>query len=591
MGMGRELGVGSREKLSGARILVESLIEQGVEVVFGYPGGAVIDIYDELYLCQDRIRHVLVSHEQHAAHAADGYARSTGKTGVCLATSGPGATNLVTGIATAFVDSVPIVAITGNVSMPLLGKDSFQEVDIAGITMPIVKHNWIVEDVNDLARIICEAFIVASSGRSGPVLVDIPKDVISAFCVYNGLTSRENLMAVVDGRAGRLLEKTRRKTFTDTDIERAAELIKNSKRPLFFAGGGVINSGANAELQKLAELLGAPVALSLMGMGAFPREHSLCTGLIGMHGTEASRKALQKSDLLIAAGARFSDRVTSSAQRFARNAKIIHIDIDKAEIDKNVKTDVYIAGDLKTVLELLIKKIPKGLPTEWGDDLNQWKSSIKSGSKGESGKHNDHKRVNRRQKSVLHPCFVIQETARALGENTIAVTDVGQHQVWTAQFFPFKKPRTFLSSGGMGTMGYGMGAAAGAKIANPDTPVALFTGDGCFRMNSAEMATLVKYKLPVLIIIFNNKTLGMLRQWQNRFHEARYSETDLDNLGPDFIKLAEAYEISGFRAASETDFLNALEKSVELLASGKPALIEAIISKDEKALPMLVDIK
>jgi acetolactate synthase-1/2/3 large subunit len=554
---------------TGARVLIESLIEQGVDTVFGYPGSAVLHIYDELYLHKDRIRHILVSHEQHAAHAADGYARSSGRVGVCLATSGPGATNLVTGIATAFADSVPIVAITGNVSVPLLGKDSFQEVDIAGITMPIVKHNWIVEDVRDLAEIIREAFIIAQTGRPGPVLIDIPKDISAALCDYKGEVGSG---FTAKNRAMRLLEKTTRETFTAADIERAAALIESSKRPMLYAGGGVIISGASWELIKLAELLNAPVAVSLMGMGAFPYNHRLYTGLIGMHGTAASNKAVQNSDLLIAIGARFSDRVTSSVERFARNAKIIHIDIDPAEINKNVRADAFIVGDAKTVLSQLVKKINARVTTEWSGEISAWKSEIPK----------DHHR-----KADLHPRFIIQETAKTFGEKAIVVTDVGQHQIWTAQFYPFKNPRSFLSSGGMGTMGYGMGAAVGAKIANPGSPVILFSGDGCFRMNSAEMATFVKYGLPALIIIFNNATLGMLRQWQKLFYESRYSQTDLENRGPDFVKLAAAYGVSGFHAHNEASFLDALKKSARLLESGKPALIEALIDKDERVVPMV----
>ncbi|MDR0324396.1 MAG: biosynthetic-type acetolactate synthase large subunit [Treponema sp.] len=563
-------------KYSGARILIESLIEQGVDTIFGYPGGAVLNIYDELYRYKDRIRHILVSHEQHAAHAADGYARSSGKPGVCLATSGPGATNLVTGIATAFVDSIPVVAITGNVSAPLLGKDSFQEVDIAGITMPIVKHNWIVEDVCDLVKIIREAFVVAKTGRPGPVLIDIPKDISSRICEYHG---NSDYYLSANGRAIRLLKKTNRETFTEADIEKAAALIKDSKRPMLYAGGGVIHSGAGAELVKIAELLNAPVALSLMGMGAFPSEHPLYTGLIGMHGSAASNKAVQEADLLIAAGARFSDRVTNSVRRFAHNAKIIHIDIDPAEINKNFAADISIVGDLKVVFGRLIKKIPAKTSSdvktsfEWNGKIEKWKAQTP--------------KVNK-NKADLQPCFVIQETANALGEKAIVVTDTGQHQIWTAQFYPFKRPRSFLSSGGMGTMGYGLGAAAGAKLANPASPVVLFTGDGSFRMNCAEMATLVKYELPVLIVIFNNRALGMLRQWQNFSFDSNYSETDLETRGPDFVKLAAAYGVQGLRAADEPSFLEALEKALPILDSGKPALIEAIIGKDEKVAPMTI---
>ena len=559
-------------KYTGARIVIESLVEQGVDTVFGYPGGAVLHIYDELYRQQDRIRHVLVSHEQHAAHAADGYARSSGRVGVCLATSGPGATNLVTGIATSYIDSVPVVAITGNVSTLLLGKDSFQEVDIAGITMPIVKHNWIVKDVNDLAEVIREAFIVAKSGRPGPVLVDIPKDITTAAAEWKQSVDCTNAGSFAfDGRPGRLAERGRRKTFSDADITQAAALITNARRPVLYAGGGVVLSGAVPELKKLAELLNAPVALSLMGMGAFPHNHRLCTGLIGMHGTAASNKAVQKSDLLIAIGARFSDRVTSQVEKFARKAKILHLDIDPAEINKNIQTDAFVAGNLKTILARLIQKIPAAA-TDWNTEIDSWKAVIPK----------DHHR-----KTNLHPRLVITQTALALGSKAIAVTDVGQHQMWTAQFFPFNRPRTFLSSGGMGTMGYGLGAALGAKIANPRRPVVLFTGDGCFRMNCGEMATLVYYKLPVLIIIFNNNTLGMVRQWQDFFYGGRYCQTDLSGRGPDFIKLSDAYGVSAYRADDSASFLNALQKSLKILAAGKPAVIEAIIDKDERVLPMV----
>jgi acetolactate synthase-1/2/3 large subunit len=550
---------------TGAQILVESLIQQGVDTIFGYPGAAVLHIYDELYKQRKRIRHILVSHEQHAAHAADGYARSSGRPGVCLATSGPGATNLVTGIATAAIDSVPMVAITCNVSVPLLGKDSFQEVDIAGVTMPIVKHNWIVKDILDLAEVIREAFVVAQSGRPGPVLIDIPKDLCSAVCEWES-SPRTN------GYAGRLIDRNRRETFTDTDIENAAALLREAKRPVLYSGGGVVLSGASAELKKLAELLNAPVALSLMGMGAFPHDHRLCMGLIGMHGTAASNKAVQKSDLLIALGARFSDRVTSQVEKFAHGARILHIDIDPAEINKNIQVDAFVTGDLKTVLTRLIQKLPAKISSAWGDEIDEWKKVFP---------RDYHRRT------ALHPRFVIQETAKALGAKAIAVTDVGQHQIWTAQFFPFNRPRSFISSGGMGAMGFGMGAAMGAKIANPDNPVALFSGDGCFRMNSAEMATMVHYKLPVLIIIFNNRTLGMVRQWQNFFFAGRYSETDLDDRGPDFIKLADAYSVPAYRAVDEISFTDSLEKSLSAISTGKPALIETIIDKDERVLPMV----
>jgi acetolactate synthase-1/2/3 large subunit len=559
-------------KFTGAKILVESLIKNGVDTIFGYPGSAVLNIYDELYKCKDRIRHILVSHEQHAVHAADGYARSSGKVGVCLATSGPGATNLVTGIATAFVDSIPVVAITGNVDTSLLGKDSFQEVDIAGITMPVVKHNWIVDDVCELENIVHEAFIVAKSGRPGPVLIDIPKDISGAVCEFD-LSSCDNFGNPAKGsRAWRLLEKTRRETFTETDIEKVVSLIKDSKRPMIYSGGGVISSGAAGEVKKIAELLNAPVALSLMGMGAIAHDHPQCAGLIGMYGFAASNKAVQKTDLLIVLGARFSDRVTNGAQKFAKNAKIIHIDIDPAEVNKNIYADAAVTGDLKAVLSALFKKIPADFCAEWDSEIEKWKSQTPK---------------ERYRKTALHPGFVIQETAKALGEKAIVVTDVGQHQIWTAQFYPFKKMRSFISSGGMGTMGFGLGAAAGVKTANPKAPVVLFTGDGSLRMNSAEMATLVKYGLPVLIIVFNNRALGMLRQWQNISYNSNYYETSLDDRGPDFVKLAAAYDTAGFRVTDKSSFLETLGKSLNLLAAGSPVLIETIIDKDEKTLPML----
>ncbi|MCL2243964.1 MAG: biosynthetic-type acetolactate synthase large subunit [Treponema sp.] len=563
---------------TGARILIESLIENGVDTIFGYPGGAVLNIYDELEKNKDRIRHILVSHEQHASHAADGYARSTGRTGVCLATSGPGATNLVTGIATAFADSIPVIAITGNVGIPLLGKDSFQEVDIAGITMPVVKHNWIVKDVRSLSQIIHEAFIVALSGRPGPVLIDIPKDVSSSLCDYN--EPHGNGQAFKD-RAERLLKRTKQETFSEEDIEKTADMINNSGRPLIYAGGGVIHSDAAAELKKLAEHINAPVALSLMGMGAFPQEHPLCTGLTGMHGSNASNKAMQKSDLIIVIGARFSDRVTGSAGKFAHNAKIIHIDIDPAEINKNIYVNAFIAGDIKKALGRLLadkrlKNKSSGPLNEWNEEINRWKSAVP---------RDKPRRKTSADNKNLSPRLIIEKTAKVLGDKAIVVTDVGQHQIWVAQYYPFKNPRSFLSSGGMGTMGFGMGAAIGAKIANPQATVALFTGDGSFRMNCAEMSTLVKYSLPVLIIILNNSALGMLRQWQNSFYNSCYSQTDLENLGPDFIQLAAAYNVSGFRVTDEPELISALGKCAEIIKGGRPALIEAVIDKDEKVIP------
>jgi acetolactate synthase-1/2/3 large subunit len=583
---------------TGARILIEALIEQGVDTVFGYPGGSVLNIYDELYRYRHKIRHILVSHEQHAAHAADGYARSTGRVGVCIATSGPGATNLVTGIATAAMDSVPLVAITGNVPTGLLGKDSFQEVDIAGISMPIVKHNWIVKKVEDLAEVIREAFIVASSGRPGPVLVDIPKDITALVSEWVPLAgpdrpepagpepnspgpddtesnSAASRGAAPAARARRLVERSRRATFTPEDIDRAAALLMEARRPVLYAGGGVIISGASGELAALAERLNAPVALSLMGIGSFPQDHRLCTGLIGMHGAVASNKAAQKADLLVALGARFSDRVTSRTDMFAKTAGVLQFDIDPAEVNKNVPVRACVVGDLKETLTLLLKKLPHRLATDWNGEIEKWKTHVpQTHTREAAGRHR------------LHPRFIIEETARLLGRDAIVVTDVGQHQMWAAQFYPARRPRSFLTSGGLGTMGYGLGAAVGAKIGNPRRPVALFTGDGCFRMNCAEMGTLSGQGLAVLIIVFNNSTLGMVRQWQSFFYQGRYSETDLGP-SPDFVKLAEAYGVPGRRAEDRRTFTTALSRAGEDLAAGRSALIDVIIDKDEKVLPMV----
>ncbi|GHV77726.1 acetolactate synthase [Spirochaetia bacterium] len=581
---------------TGARILIEALIEQGVDTVFGYPGGAVLFIYDELFKQKDRIRHILVSHEQHAAHAADGYARSSGKTGVCIATSGPGATNLVTGIATAAMDSVPLVAITGNVATGILGKDSFQEVDIAGITMPIVKHNWIVKEVNALAETVREAFMVAQSGRPGPVLIDIPKDItsrlgewiplksngkgpvkhiesISADTLVSGIIPEEELLGA---RARRLAERNRRPTFSDEDIGHAVSLFKAAKRPVIYAGGGVVISDAGNELTALAERLNAPVALSLMGVGALSREHRLYTGLIGMHGTVASNKAVQKADLLVAVGARFSDRVTSRADDFAKGAKVLHLDIDPAEVNKNVAAHAWVVGDIKKIIVKLLKALPKQMNNEWGEDIEKWKGKVPEG----------YYPANHSGGSTLHPRFILEESAKRLGPDALVATDVGQHQIWTAQFYPFTRSRSFITSGGLGTMGFGLGAAIGAKIANPKRPVVLFTGDGSFRMNCGELATLTNYRLPILIVIINNRVLGMVRQWQNLFYEERYSETTLDR-PPDFVKLAEAYGLRGYGAENAKTFVEALDLAMKDIAGGSPALLDAHISPDEKVLPMV----
>jgi len=572
---------------TGARILMESLLMQNVDTVFGYPGGSVLYIYDELYRYRDRIRHILTSHEQHAAHAADGYARSTGKTGVCIATSGPGATNLVTGIATAHMDSVPLVAITGNVATSLLGKDSFQEIDIYGITMPIVKHNWVVRNVEDLAEIVREAFFIAQSGRPGPVLIDIPKDVTNAKTEWQPVTDTKNHSAPISdssilSRRSRLLSRNEQVTFTDKDIEQAIAMIEASERPFVYAGGGVITSNACAELRELIERIEAPVALSLMGTSCLPPSHPLFTGLIGMHGSVASNRSVQEADLILAIGARFSDRVVSKADRFAAQAKILHLDIDPAEINKNILTEHHIIGDLKLVLnrilgglkskqELMSSSLAQKR-TEWLSKVAAWKSI--------------HPEANFKP-SAFHPRFIIETVAQRLGEDAIVATDVGQHQIWTAQFYPFAKPRTFLSSGGLGTMGSGFGFAVGAKTAHRERPVVLFTGDGSFRMNCGELATAVNYHMPILIVILNNRTLGMVRQWQTLFYDERYAETTLDKRPPDFVRLAEAYGAAGFRADSKAGFLAALDEAMMHIAEGRPAVIDAWIDQDEQVLPMV----
>jgi acetolactate synthase-1/2/3 large subunit len=469
-----------------------------------------------------------------------------------------------------------------------LGKDSFQEVDIAGISMPVVKHNWIVKKVDELAEVIREAFIVAQSGRPGPVLVDIPKDItaLTAEWAPGKKPDRKKRISaddVLSARAKRLTLRNERPTYTDADIENAAKMLSEARRPVLYAGGGVIIAGAGDELLKLAERLNAPVALSLMGIGAIPGDHRLCTGLIGMHGTVASNKAVQKADLLVAIGARFSDRVTSRADMFAKTAKILHLDIDAAEINKNIETTAWVVGDVKETLKKIIDKLPTKVETEWNGEIEKWKAHMpityvaaaQPGAPPEGTK-----------KNILHPRFVIEETAKKLGNDTIAVTDVGQHQIWAAQFFPARGPRSFLSSGGLGTMGFGLGAAEGAKVANPKRPVVLFTGDGCFRMNCAEMGTLKTYGIPVLIVVFNNSTLGMVRQWQSFFYEGRYSETDLPGQ-PDFVKLADAYGLSGYRATDRESFLKALEAASADIAAGNAALIDVKIDRDEKVFPMV----
>ena len=546
-------------QLNGSQIVIETLIEQGVDTIFGYPGGAILNIYDELYKNSARIRHVLTAHEQGASHAADGYARSTGKTGVVFATSGPGATNLVTGIATAYMDSVPLIAITCNVGTPLLGKDSFQEVDIAGVTMPITKHNFIVRDVNRLADIIRQAFRIANSGRPGPVLIDIPKDITAAVAEFTPLSESEKK---------ELFTKDNYNKFSSDDIKAAAELINSAQRPVIYCGGGVSISGAEKELLELAEKANIPVAVSLMGKTAIASTHPLCTGMIGMHGTKASNTAVSQSDLLIAIGARFSDRVISNPKTFAKNSKVLHIDIDPAEINKNIQTYASVIGDVKAVLKELNPLVNERKATEWNDKVNEWKKNVPPMYTALED---------------LHPKAICEYVHSKIDGNEIVTTEVGQHQMWIAQFYPFTTPRSFLTSGGLGTMGYGTGAAIGAQVGNPIKHVVHFAGDGSFRMICNELATIGHYQLPIIIIILDNGVLGMVRQWQNLFYEKRFSQTTLD-FGPDFVKLAEAYGISGIRVSKEADFKAAFDKALE---SGKPAIIDCAIPKDEMVLPMV----
>lgn len=541
-------------KLTGAEILIECLKEQGVDTVFGYPGGAVLYIYDALYKYQKEIRHVLTSHEQGAAHAADGYARATGKVGVCIATSGPGATNLVTGIATAYMDSVPLVAITGNVPLSLLGKDSFQEVDITGITMPITKHNFIVKDIDELATTVRKAFYIAQEGRPGPVLIDIPKDITAQTTEY----TREE--------AKKIHKVT--ENITDEDILNALRLLEGSKKPLIYVGGGANHGNANGELLAFAETLKAPVCSSLMGLGSFPGTHEYFTGMIGMHGTKTSNLAATQCDLLIAIGARFSDRVISKMEAFAPNAQVLHIDIDPAEINKNIKTHHHIIGDVKEVLKRLNKKLQPSENTQWMEQIQDWKKKYP---------------LRYTENGTLKPQKVIERIYEMTKGEAIITTEVGQNQIWAAQYYKFQRSRTFISSGGLGTMGYGLGACIGAQIGLPQKKVINIAGDGSFQMNCNELATAVRYNLPIIVVILNNGVLGMVRQWQGLFYDKRYYQTTLGRR-TDIVKLAEAYGADGYEVSTENEFLEVFPKA---LNSKKTVVINCIINEDDNVFPIV----
>lgn len=541
------------KKISGSEIVIECLKEQGVDIVFGYPGGAILNVYDALYKHQEEITHVLTSHEQGAAHAADGYARATGKVGVCMATSGPGATNLVTGIATAYMDSVPMVAITANVGVNMLGKDSFQEIDIAGVVMPITKHSFIVKNVEDLAPTIRRAFRIAKSGRPGPVLVDITKDVTAAETEY---TYEEP--AVIERKTD---------TIQEEDINKVIEMIKVSRRPYIMAGGGAIISGASEELKEFAEKVDAPVCDTLMGKGAYDGTSKRYTGMIGMHGTKVSNLGVSRSDLVIVVGARFSDRVIGNASKFAPNAKIIHIDIDAAEIDKNIPANASIVGDAKEVLTILNSKLPT-------QSNRSWMAEIKDLTEKNPVTYDmDH----------LNGPATIKKIYEITEGNAIITTDVGQHQMWAAQNYTYKEPRTFLSSGGLGTMGYGVGAAIGAKYGRPDKTVVNIAGDGCFRMNMNEIATAARYKVPIIQVVLNNHVLGMVRQWQNLFYGQRYSNTVLDD-SVDFVAVSKALGANASKITSIEEFETEFKKA--LTADG-PTVLDVMIDSDDKVWPMV----
>ena len=540
-------------QLTGSQIIIECLKEQKVDTVFGYPGGAILNVYDELYKHSDEIKHILTSHEQGASHAADGYARATGKVGVCFATSGPGATNLVTGIATAYMDSVPMVAITCNVGVPLLGKDSFQEIDIVGVTLPITKHNFIVKDVNKLAGTIREAFRIAKSGRPGPVLVDVPKDVTAKCAEY---AYEEPAKIIKDS-----------KSITDETVNKALEMIKASKKPYIFVGGGAVISGADKELAEFVEKVDAPVCDTLMGKGAYDNTKPNYTGMLGMHGTKTSNFGVMDCDLLIVVGARFSDRVTGDTSRFAKNAKILQFDIDPAEINKNIRVDACVIGDIKDILTAVNNRLDKQNHAEWMRHIGLLKEEYPL-------KYN---------KEVLTGPFIVEKIHEVTGGDAIITTEVGQHQMWAAQYYKYSKPRTFLSSGGLGTMGYGLGASIGAKMGCKDKTVINIAGDGCFRMNMNEIATATRYNIPVIEVIFNNHVLGMVRQWQTLYYGERYSFTVLDD-AVDFVKLAEAMGAKAFRVTEKDEFEPALREAIRL---NIPCVIDCQIAKDDKVMPMV----
>lgn len=547
------------KKLNGSDIIVECLLEQGVDTVFGYPGGAVLNIYDALYKYSDKIQHILTSHEQNACHAADGYSRTTGKTGVVIATSGPGATNLVTGIATAHMDSIPLVAITGNVATSLLGLDSFQEADIKSITAPITKKNYIVKDVKDLANTIREAFYVANEGRKGPVLIDIPKDVTANFCEFENVPVKRYQYVKSD--------------IVDAQIDKAIELIKSSKKPYIYAGGGVVSCDAVDDMKAFVYKIDAPVSLSLMGQCAFDNTDSRYIGMLGMHGTKTSALTLADCDLMIVLGSRFSDRVSCNTNTFKSNQKILHIDIDSKEINKNIAVDEHVIGDLSYILQQITAKLPQQSHTEWLNTVMSWKAEYPLTMHP----------VKADDTNAVLPKDVLETLDKLTNGEAILTTEVGQHQMWTAEYYNFKKPRTFASSGGFGTMGYGLGASIGAKVGNPDKTVVNVAGDGSFYMNLTELSTLAKFNIPIIELVFNNSVLGMVRQWQRLFYGKRFSQTVIEK-GTDFVKLGEAFGVKSLQITKKSDIEPVLK---EALTCGKPCLIDCHIDRDINVLPMV----